>query len=220
MSCTREQRRFFEVVFASIIRNASNADPVPVSGLEYTSHMRQLDAEGRIVDPYSLFEVAVGKALNGASAFHGSIPKGVRASALVGDAVSIGEHIGKDVDLILTSPPYHGAVDYYRRHKLEHCWLGLTETEEDRHRLLGSYIGRPKVPQSDRFVSDGVLRTALRRNGKPECVRSCQRGLMPLTLHECNVVCLRRNGRSSPDGRRSPLRRGSQFVERFGNTDH
>ena len=36
----RSHQRVFLLCFASIIRSASNADPVPVSGLEVTAHMR------------------------------------------------------------------------------------------------------------------------------------------------------------------------------------
>jgi hypothetical protein len=49
-------RDFFLGCFASIIRNASNADPVPVSGLEVTAYMRRLEAEGRRIDPFQQFE--------------------------------------------------------------------------------------------------------------------------------------------------------------------
>ncbi len=45
-------RLFLSLCFGSVIRNASNADPVPVSGLEVTKHMREKEAAGRIVDPY------------------------------------------------------------------------------------------------------------------------------------------------------------------------
>ena len=49
-------KRLLFVIFASIVRNASNADPVPVSGLEVTAHMRLRELEGRLVDPFHLFD--------------------------------------------------------------------------------------------------------------------------------------------------------------------
>jgi hypothetical protein len=58
-------RNFFLACFASIIRNASNADPVPVSGLEVTAHMKKLDAQGRRIDPFELFERRVTRELAG-----------------------------------------------------------------------------------------------------------------------------------------------------------
>ena len=55
LDAPRKHRLFFELVFASIIRRASNADPVPVSGLEVTSHMRMLEEKGRRINPFALF---------------------------------------------------------------------------------------------------------------------------------------------------------------------
>lgn len=48
LQTTSRRRAFFLLCFASIIRSASNADPVPVSGLEVTSHMKRRDADGRV----------------------------------------------------------------------------------------------------------------------------------------------------------------------------
>ncbi len=161
LPCSDNHRQFFDVVFASIIRNASNADPVAVSGLEYTAHMRRRDEAGRVVDPYSLFAAALHKAIKAVTEYTKANRGGEPAEAFLGDATELGSYLADPVDAIITSPPYHGAVDYYRRHQLEHFWLGLTASQDDRLQLLGQYIGRPKVPQSDRFVLDGVLATAL-----------------------------------------------------------
>lgn len=161
LSCSDDHRDFFAVVFASVIRNASNADPVPVSGLEYTSHMKKRDEAGRVVDPWAMFDVALRRALDGAEAFSKTAPRGTFAAACVGDATALTEVVDVEIDAVLTSPPYHGAVDYYRRHQLEQFWLGLTETQADRLALLDRYIGRPKIPQRDRFVTEAVLATTL-----------------------------------------------------------
>lgn len=43
-------------------------------------------------------------------------------------------------DLVITSPCYLSAIEYWRRHKLEYCWLGLIDPKdlsELRHRFLG-----------------------------------------------------------------------------------
>ena len=50
LKATKAERDFFLLCFASIIRAASNADPVPVSGLEVTSHMKEREKEGRVVN--------------------------------------------------------------------------------------------------------------------------------------------------------------------------
>lgn len=161
LACGESHRAFFAVVFGSIIRNASNADPVPVSGLEYTAHMKRRDLAGRIVDPWTLFDAALRRALDAVEAFSAAARPGTITRAHVGDATALPDVVDAQVDAVLTSPPYHGAVDYYRRHQLEQFWLGLTESQNDRLVLLDRYIGRPKVPQRDRFVSEAVLATAL-----------------------------------------------------------
>ena len=53
-----DHRDFFLLIFAAIIRNSSNADPVPVSGLEVTSYMRKRDAKGRTINPFAIFHTA------------------------------------------------------------------------------------------------------------------------------------------------------------------
>lgn len=156
-------RHLIRVVFGSIIRNASNADPVPVSGLEVTSHMKKRDEAGRLIDPFGLFERALQQALNACRQFSAAVDPGVFARVLRADATALPRGVGDDVDAVITSPPYHGAVDYYRRHQLEMFWLGLVDTHEDRLALLPAYIGRPKVPASHPFVSTTEPTTALVR---------------------------------------------------------
>ncbi len=154
----RAHRDFFRVVFGSMIRSASNADPVPVSGLEVTHWMIKRDEDGREVNPFALYRIAHAKALIAARSFAQHARPGSPANAFIGDATAIGHSITGKVDAVITSPPYHGAVDYYRRHMLEMYWLGLTETPDDRLALLHRYVGRPKVPQSHPFTQ-ATLRT-------------------------------------------------------------
>jgi hypothetical protein len=146
-------KRFFDVVFASIIRNASNADPVPVSGLEVTSHMRRKDEEGRLINPFVLFRRALEKALDAIEAFASATTPKNFAKIRQGDATTFDIRNGPPIDAVISSPPYHGAVDYYRRHKLEMYWLAQTRTEADRLQLLDHYIGRVSVPKRNRFLA-------------------------------------------------------------------
>jgi len=139
---------FFLVCFASVIRAASNADPVPVSGLEVTAHMRRKEAAGRIINASALFASAVKKRLEAVAEF-GRATLDVRTSVRQIDATKVRKHIRTSVDAVITSPPYHNAVDYYRRHQLEMFWLGLTETQQQRLTLRPLYIGRPQVSQRD-----------------------------------------------------------------------
>ncbi len=142
-------RDFFRFVLASIIRKSSNADPVPVSGLEVTSHMKKLEAAGRVINPFDMFSKAAEKALSAAEAYRAATTSAERVSVYQADATSLNSKIRRRVDAVITSPPYHNAVDYYRRHQLEMYWLGFTPTRQDRLRLLPMYIGRPSVSRGD-----------------------------------------------------------------------
>lgn len=154
-------RLLMRVVFASIIRNASNADPVPVSGLEVTSYMKARDARGRLINPFALFRQSLDRAVSACAEFALAAATDSSARAVEGDATRLGRHLRKTVDAVITSPPYHGAVEYYRRHTLEMYWLGATTTHEERLALLQKYIGRPKVARRHPYVSNGALSTTL-----------------------------------------------------------
>ena len=136
-------RAYFRIIFASIIRNSSNADPVPVSGLEFTKHMKALDAAGRQIDPFSLFFRAVLKGLSAMEAYWEESDPSIHVSVSKVDARVLRGRIRREVDTVITSPPYHSAVDYYRRHQLELFWLGCAENQTERLKLLPHYIGRP-----------------------------------------------------------------------------
>jgi 16S rRNA G966 N2-methylase RsmD len=153
----RAHREFLLLCFASIIRNASNADPVPVSGLEVTVHMRRRDAAGRVVDPYALLDRAIDQALAGTAEFAGICPAHSRTTVLAADATKLSARMRGAYDAVITSPPYHNAVDYYRRHQLEMYWLGLVETHKQRLEMLPHYIGRPGGQRRHPFVRFGSV---------------------------------------------------------------
>ena len=154
-------RDLLRVVFASIIRNASNADPVPVSGLEVTAHMKRRDEAGRLINPFELFASAVKKAVTAMKEFSEGAHVGSRQQVRLANATKVARHVHQPIDAVITSPPYHGAVDYYRRHQLEMFWLGHTESQTDRLALLPNYIGRPKVAQRDPLLQAESLDTTL-----------------------------------------------------------
>lgn len=139
-------REAFLLSFAAIIRGASNADPVPVSGLEVTSHMLRRDAAGRLVNPFELFRTSVARLETALAELYASAT--ATASVHCADAMTLAATLTSSVDAVITSPPYHNAVDYYRRHQLEMFWIGAVQDQCDRLSLLPSYIGRPKVPAS------------------------------------------------------------------------
>jgi hypothetical protein len=151
---------FFRLAFAGIIRAASNADPVPVSGLEVTSHMLELDALGRIINPFDLFRIQVEKAIPGVAEFSALTPRGTWAKSRVGDATKLAALVKRNVNAIITSPPYHNAVDYHRRHTLELHWLGLMGAAAERQQRKNQYIGCTGV-QRHPLVLSGTIESPL-----------------------------------------------------------
>jgi SAM-dependent methyltransferase len=157
-------RDFFLACFASIIRNASNADPVPVSGLEVTSHMKELDKRGRRIDPFELFERRVDREILGMRDFWVKARQGGSARVRRADAAQSTRRLRQgSVDVVITSPPYNTAVDYYRRHTLEMYWLGLIGSHKERLLLAPRYLGRVQVRESNarlnhQFESNYVCR--------------------------------------------------------------
>lgn len=140
-------RVLLRAIFASIIRNSSNADPVPVSGLEYTIHMKRRDAKGRLVNPFSLLRSALQKAEVAVSEYANALSENAFEPVVsIGNSLSLPLALSSKVDAVVTSPPYQIAVDYYRRHQLEMYWLEYTLSQSDRLALLPRYIGRPHIP--------------------------------------------------------------------------
>lgn len=152
-------RNFFKLCFASIIRRASNADPVPVSGLEVTSHMKRKDAEGRIINPFALFSKTVGDSLIGVTNFRNKVCVHSKTTVFRADAVHLRAHVKLPVDAVITSPPYHSAVDYYRRHQLEMYWLGLISRHEERVALKPAYIGQGTIRKRNSIVAQKMIGT-------------------------------------------------------------
>jgi DNA modification methylase len=145
LDAPNSHREFLFLCFASIIRAVSNADPVPVSGLEVTSHMRRKDEEGRIINPFHWFCRTMDKNLAAVAEFGERTNQQSQVSVFQANASVISRKLRSEVDVVITSPPYHNAVDYYRRHKLEMFWLGFTKTQAERLSILPHYIGRPGV---------------------------------------------------------------------------
>jgi adenine-specific DNA methylase len=116
--------------------------------------MKRRDAAGRIVDPFALYRRSLERALDAYEQLTAQVSQSATTTrALRADATVLDSDLeGSTVDAVITSPPYHNAVDYYRRHTLEMYWLGLVEDHQDRLRLLPHYIGRSRVPKTHAAV--------------------------------------------------------------------
>ncbi|MDE0096810.1 MAG: DNA methyltransferase [Gammaproteobacteria bacterium] len=161
-SIPSRHREFFWLCFGSIIRNSSNADPVPVSGLEVTSYMLKLEKKGRLINPFDLFRKRITRSLKDWSEFQESLNCAITSVKIKhGDSTRVRRYVRTPVDVIITSPPYHNAVDYYRRHTLEMYWLGLVKNRQDRLALRSKYIGRQQVAKSDPIIIRTTLQSSL-----------------------------------------------------------
>lgn len=143
-----QSKLFLKLCFASIIRNSSNADPVPISGLEVTSHMLAKEAEGRAIDPWRLMSRAIAKTLEATRTFIKARSPTSKSLVYEADARSLELEATGKAAAVVTSPPYLTAVDYYRRHTLEMYWLGLTIQPRDRLALMARYIGRDRIGEA------------------------------------------------------------------------
>lgn len=125
---------FFLVCFSSTIRPASNADP-HISKPFISKHMREKIRMGRTIEPIKYFKKCLYKYAERVNDFTLRIcPFAERdcedkyfAKMIGYDArdfkVPDGE---KNVQLVVTSPPYVNAQEYFRSIKLELFWLNLS----------------------------------------------------------------------------------------------
>jgi tRNA G10 N-methylase Trm11 len=145
LDVSRKHKQLVLLCFVSILRNVSNADPVPVSGLEVTAHMKRKEEAGRVIDVFEQYERALEKALRAVAEWGLAYPEGIAVSVKRADVRDLQHVLQQRVNVIITSPPYFKAVDYYRRHALEMYWLSLTKDHAARLELLPRYIGRAQV---------------------------------------------------------------------------
>jgi tRNA G10 N-methylase Trm11 len=155
LDVSRTHKQLLMLCFASILRNVSNADPVPVSGLEVTAHMKRKEEAGRAIDVFQQYERVLEKGLRAVTEWGLAYPRGIAVSVKRADVRYLQHAVKRRVNAIITSPPYFKAVDYYRRHALEMYWLGLTEDHAARLKLLPRYIGRAQVRAADVDRNDG-----------------------------------------------------------------
>lgn len=89
-------------------------------------------------------------------------PEVLRNSAVVvrGNARKLGELLPESVDVIITSPPYLNAIDYFRGHRLSLVWLGykISQIRRFRSGSIGTENGRtPNIPSE---ILEKLLRGA------------------------------------------------------------
>lgn len=132
---------FLRIVFSSIIRDVSNADPhctrtvlrkkvVKKIGPGDTLERFRVQLESQTVAMAQFAEVYCGLEVKDVR-----LPKGTALETGLPDS---------SIDLAITSPPYINAVDYTRTHQLEMYWLGLLDDSPLSH-TKRKYIGTETV---------------------------------------------------------------------------
>lgn len=146
-------REFFWACLLSSIRRISLADPAPVSGLEITKHMLDRIERGYPVDVYREFERRVELSIKRMQQYSiylqlkgtYNTPAFVRQADCI-DLEKVKMPDGFKADLILFSPPYCNAIEYWRRHRLEY-FLGRFLDEDGAIRLSKKFVGRTTVAE-------------------------------------------------------------------------
>lgn len=168
--------RFLLVCFSSIVRKSSNADPYMAKTYRSKRIVKRISS-GWTPAPLNYFEDAISrnaeriettfvcqKSDNYADVFHGD----AKQTENILDKEGV-----EEIDLIVTSPPYINAQDYFRSYKLELWWLGLATVDEVRalnKKAIGTeYVSGhsyDRIPKSGNVLLDDVLCRIWAMNGK------------------------------------------------------
>ncbi len=132
---------FFRVVFSSIIRDVSNADPHCTRTVIRKKVVKKINPG----DTLTRFVQTLLRQREIMDQFNRLVKKldAIQGSILGGTAIKTGLE-DNSIDLAVTSPPYINAVDYPRTHQLEMYWLGLIDGSPLSH-MKRKYIGTETV---------------------------------------------------------------------------
>jgi hypothetical protein len=142
VKCSDKERDALLAVFAGAIRRLSRADPNTSSGLEVT-RVRRKALQGGLK-----FDVSC-ELLRRANLLSNGYRQLLEIDKLGNSLVT--QYDAKDwsvlceqnnlmPDLIITSPCYISAIEYWRRHKLEYTWLGLVPPD-DLSKVKQAFLG-------------------------------------------------------------------------------
>jgi hypothetical protein len=148
-------RRFFLGCLIGSIRRISFADPSPVSGLEITAHMKERIEKGYGIDVFGEFKRRVELAIRRMGEYTDYLhEKGTYDTPTYteqidcADLMKLAPHPQFHADLILFSPPYCNAIEYWRRHRLEY-FLGRFLDEPGVIALHRKFVGRTVIGDVD-----------------------------------------------------------------------
>ncbi len=129
-------RNFFLVCFSATIRRVSKADP-KINQPVYSKHMR-ISYDHRKINTFRTFTEQVYSNIKRMSELFYLHNKDVKASIIEGDSRNV--RLKKNIQLVITSPPYLSAQEYFRSTRLEFNWLGMNK-EFDIRLLMSKSVG-------------------------------------------------------------------------------
>lgn len=130
---------FFKACLGTIIRYVSNADPIPISGLEVTTHIKKRN-NGRKIDVIGKLITKLEMTYNIIDEFNNRYSNSNRPIFEILDVNYI-DAVEINPDVIIFSPPYCNAIEYYRRHRLEYMILNQWKRKkilEESRKFIGS----------------------------------------------------------------------------------
>ena len=187
------------LVIAGVIRRISRADPNTSSGLEVTKVRLEALETGLTFD---IAQELKRKAKLLAQGYRELNSKKNTCNAYVieYDAKEYSSLCSKyDLwpDIIVTSPCYISAIEYWRRHKLEYCWLGLVPPEKlgsVKSLFLGMGAEEPSLEKLPKYIQR--IYRQLQKIGRKSDANTLVRYFADSSkwLYEVRTVLSRTNG--------------------------
>ena len=144
----RDIQDLFLICFSSIIRRVSNADNQ--SQKTYVSHTKIKEPEEVNTVFLSQLELYVERVLDFSSIINPQSKSEIKVSS---SALSLEKIInGKQIDLVITSPPYIKAVDYIYNQMVELFWIGdlfEMQTQTKQNKKKNKYIGNKQIIKAE-----------------------------------------------------------------------
>lgn len=152
----KDLKDFFTICFSAFLKSVSNADPRHIFP-GYSKRMHKEDENGRKINVMEAFEKLVDSRIKYLTNFSAVASPEVFSKALLADARSIPKKI-KNVNLIITNPPYISSIRYLETIKLEMFWLEYLSNPEGYHNLDKTLIGteRFSTQEIQQYMNNGI----------------------------------------------------------------
>jgi DNA modification methylase len=139
-------KQLLQVCLVGIVRRCSNADP-RISKPVFTRRM-QATVKSRHIDPYALFQDRVKKVNERVVTLTNFLEHDEAKATVIGEDARKIALPDEAVHLVVTSPPFVNAQEYFRVTKFEIWWAGLANVQEV-HDLEKRMIGVERVSKAE-----------------------------------------------------------------------